>query len=535
MNITSLFRILFLLLIPVMADAAGSMAVGNPEKMLAGLDVSLQRKDQYEKRKLKKIDGLKGRLHAVSGEKRYDVLRQLYHRYSSYQYDSAYVYARQMGHMAQRLHSVDYAVESQCAVVFCLLSAGLYNEASDAFDAIDCRAASAPYRKIYYTTAVRFYYDMADFTHAEPYMDRYIRQGNAYTDSLLTYLHKGSIDWWYAVGMRQMKQRRYDACMKSFQALLNLKDVDTHTKAIVTSSMGWVCLFKRQDDRAVCYLAQAALYDNEAVTRETTALCTLARLLYRQGDIRRATEYVRQSLENANFYGARQRVIEVSSILPIIEHDRYQMVEHQRNALATTAVIAVLFVLALLLFTWFIRRQMKKIKQAQAVIAERKAQLEQKNALLQEVNKIKDEYIGQSFYANAEYINKVEKLYRTIDRKIADHRYDDLRMSLKESELIAERKSMFADFDKTFLNLFPTFIEQYNRLFADTGGKSVEKGKSLTTEMRIFALIRLGITDSERIAKFLNYSIHTINTYKTRVKNKSIVDNDQFEAKIMEI
>ena len=228
-------------------------------------------------------------------------------------------------------------------------------------------------------------------------------------------------------------------------------------------------------------------------------------------------------------------MIEVSSILPIIEHDRYQMVEHQRNALATTAVIAVLFVLALLLFTWFIRRQMKKIKQAQAVIAERKAQLEQKNALLQEVNKIKDEYIGQSFYANAEYINKVEKLYRTIDRKIADRRYDDLRMSLKESELIAERKSMFADFDKTFLNLFPTFIEQYNRLFADTGGKSVEKGKSLTTEMRIFALIRLGITDSERIAKFLNYSIHTINTYKTRVKNKSIVDNDQFEAKIMEI
>ena len=157
------------------------------------------------------------------------------------------------------------------------------------------------------------------------------------------------------------------------------------------------------------------------------------------------------------------------------------------------------------------------------------------NGRLREVNTIKDEYIGQSFYANAEYINHVEKLYRTIDQKIAARQYHDLRLSLKESELIAERKSMFSDFDKTLLNLFPNFIERYNSLFIEGETKAIDKQKSLTTEMRIFALIRLGITDSERIAKFLNYSIHTINTYKTRVKNKSWVDNDQFEARIMEI
>jgi len=98
-----------------------------------------------------------------------------------------------------------------------------------------------------------------------------------------------------------------------------------------------------------------------------------------------------------------------------------------------------------------------------------------------------------------------------------------------------EALSKFSDFDKTFLNLFPNFIERYNSLFIEGETKANDKQKSLTTEMRIFALIRLGITDSERIAKFLNYSIHTINTYKTRVKNKSWVDNDQFEARIMEI
>jgi putative regulatory protein susR len=153
---------------------------------------------------------------------------------------------------------------------------------------------------------------------------------------------------------------------------------------------------------------------------------------------------------------------------------------------------------------------------------------------LEEVNKIKDEYIGRSFYINSEYINKVEKLYRTIDRKLMTRRIEDLRSSLKESELIAERKSMFVDFDETFLKLFPHFIEKYNELFDDPDSKCLDP-KQLTTEMRIFALIRLGITDSERIATFLNYSVHTINTYKTRVKNRSHIDNDKFEGYIMKI
>lgn len=243
---------------------------------------------------------------------------------------------------------------------------------------------------------------------------------------------------------------------------------------------------------------------------------------------------MRESLANANFYGARQRVIEVSSVLPIIEQDRYKIMQGQRNAIAMAAIIFILFVIGLLMAGWFIRRQMIKLKKAQALIARRNQQLEVKNEQLEEVNKIKDEYIGRSFYINSEYINKVEKLYRSIDRKISMHRFEDLRSSLKESELGEERKSMFVDFDETFLKLFPHFIERYNELFDEPNQKLLDR-KQLTTEMRIFALIRLGINDSERIASFLNYSVHTINTYKTRVKNRSHIDNDKFERHIIEI
>ena len=130
------------------------------------------------------------------------------------------------------------------------------------------------------------------------------------------------------------------------------------------------------------------------------------------------------------------------------------------NAIAIAAVVFILFLIGLLMAGWFIRKQMIKLKKAQAIIARRNQQLEAKNEQLEEVNKIKDEYIGRSFYINSEYINKVEKLYRSIDRKISMKRFDDLRSSLKESELGEERKSMFIDFDETFLKLFPQFIEK---------------------------------------------------------------------------
>lgn len=221
--------------------------------------------------------------------------------------------------------------------------------------------------------------------------------------------------------------------------------------------------------------------------------------------------------------------------MPIIEQDRFGIVERQRNILIGGIVLFLLFFTLLLSATLIIYKQVKKLRKARRTIEERNRELQQTNKQLSEANKIKDEYIGYSFYLNAEYIGKMESLYRMINRKIAAHQYEDLRTSFKESTLNNERDNMYASFDETFLKLFPGFITAYNQLFPAVENSHTENSQSLTPEMRIFALIRLGICESERIAKFLNYSVHTINTYKTRVKNKSIVSNEQFEAKIMEI
>lgn len=525
---------LYLLCVLFSLPLISSASNGKWSEELNKLDESLFQKSVYEQRKLDEIKALKRNLRTASQTDKFKINRMLFDQYSSYQYDSAYVYANHLLSQALKERNCDYELEARCDIVFCLLSAGLYTEAFNELATIRLEGTNQQSRKLYFKMASRLYYDVSDYTKTEPYQSQYIKQGSVYTDSLLHYIQKDSPEWYYAVGIKEMKEHNFAASLDYFNQYMEQKGGDVHSKAIVTSCLGWLYLYQKDLNKAIKYLAQAAIYDNKGVVRETTALCTLARLLYKEGDIQHATEYVRQSLSNANFYGARQRVIEVSSILPIIERDRYNIMQGQRNAIAVAAVVFILFVIGLFVAWCYIRKQMMELKKAQVIIDRRNKQLETKNNQLEEVNKIKDEYIGRSFYINSEYINKVEKLYRTIDRKLMTRRIEDLRSSLKESELIAERKSMFVDFDETFLKLFPHFIEKYNELFDNPDSKCLDP-KQLTTEMRIFALIRLGITDSERIATFLNYSVHTINTYKTRVKNRSHIDNDKFEGYIMKI
>ena len=148
---------------------------------------------------------------------------------------------------------------------------------------------------------------------------------------------------------------------------------------------------------------------------------------------------------------------------------------------------------------------------------------------------IKDEYIGRGFSVHAEYIRKMESLYNMVDRKLMTKQYDELRRQLKRGDIRMEKEGMMAQFDSTVLTLFPDFKQQWDALFPAGESKSGDCAENaLTPEMRIFALIRLGMNDVNDISAFLGYSVNTINTYKTKVKNRSHLPNEQFEAAIME-
>jgi hypothetical protein len=297
--------------------------------------------------------------------------------------------------------------------------------------------------------------------------------------------------------------------------------------------MGWMLQLLGREDEALLAICESAICDIKSSTKETTALRMLAEYLSRRGEVERPTRYVRASFDDANFYNARLRKLEVGAVLPLVEKNHYDSLSRQHKLMGISIILTIIIAVAAVVAQAFFRRQNRRLHEARAGIEERNRQLEDANARLAEANAIKVEYIGNSFYNNSEFIDKMSQLYKLVDRMLVTRQYDELRRSLKESTLDKERDSMYESFDNTFLKIFPTFVNDYNALFPET--EQVFPAHGLNPEMRIFALIRLGIQETERIARFLDYSVHTINTYKTRVKNKSWVENEKFEAEIMQI
>lgn len=242
----------------------------------------------------------------------------------------------------------------------------------------------------------------------------------------------------------------------------------------------------------------------------------LAELLCDGPEADRSYAYIHDALEDADYYNARHRKLSINPILPVIEQARMDSISRQRNQMVLIAVLCVLLVCIVVCASMIVLRQNRKLLR--------------RSEQLSEVSKIKDEYIGHSFYVNSEYIAELEELYKSINQKLVARQYDDLRDLSKMSKMQKRRERMYESFDKCFLSIFPSFVSEYAKLFPE--GEVDPTSKTLTPEMRIFALIRMGISDSERISRFLNYSVHTIYTYKTRVKTKSVVSNEEFERRI---
>lgn len=506
------------------------------DQVLKRLDEALTQCEKYDAVKQEEIKKLHVKASAAREPRaRYKAYIDLYQAYQSYKYDSASVYADKAMVVAKQILNPDFLVEASCSKVFCLLSAGLYKEAFDAVNGVDISKASSPYRYKYYFVKWRLLADIAGYSRAEPYMQQYIKQSRVLVDTLHHYVKPHSMEYNYLEGMQLMKEWKCDESEFYFRQVLKDKNITMHERAISVSCLGWLCKLRGDEQQALHYLAEAAICDMKSSTKETTALREVGSLLYAKGDVDHAIMYVQKALDDANFYDARQRKIEIGNVLPIIQQSRYKDMQSQRNVMLLCIIMACSLLAVLAVSTVLIKKQLKKLKQAKRTIEERNKKLEEANEQLSEANKIKTEYIGKSFYTSAGYFEKIEKLYKSIDHKLMARQYEDLRRSLSERSLMEERKNMYADFDETFLRLFPNFVEKYNELFDEKDRKPLADNMTLSNEMRIFALIRLGITDSERIAHFLDYSVNTINTYKTRVKNKSIVNNEDFEKFIMAI
>jgi hypothetical protein len=511
----------------------------NTDSLLNQLTRAIEKVPEYDAQKSKRIDQLRVSLYPESTNdpvKLFSLYERLYEEYRIYHYDSAYRYAGKLQEMAYRLGDRHLITEARLQLCFILLSSGLFRETYDSLRVTNMTPEPDSLKATYYMLMGRYYYDLANYDYdGADHSVAYDEKANRYMDSALSYYPPGSFEYAYYSGLLEFKKNNSDKAARFLDSLLASGSLTDHQLALTASTLSGIHGQKGGSQQAIDLLLIAAIADIRSSTKETFAIFNLADLLYKQGDVRHASLCIETAVANAEFYGARQRKVQVSSILSLIEGERINAVETQRRQLFQYSAIVTLLLIALAILIVIIRRQMKKIQKAQQLLTEAHAAQRVINDKLEEANKIKDEYIGYFFSLDSEFFVKLERLKRTLDQKIADRKFEDIKFIVNNIQLKKEKEELLRSFDTVFLRIFPKFVARFNDLFNPEDQVKLKENELLNIDLRIFALIRMGITDNDKIAQILEYSVNTIYSYKTRIKNKAIVPNEEFEARIMEI
>ena len=290
-----------------------------------------------------------------------------------------------------------------------------------------------------------------------------------------------------------------------------------------------------QDSDRIFLMAEGAINDIRSSTKETTAIFKLGWQLYLDGNLKDAYTFIQQAMDDAQFYGARLRKVKIGAVLPVVAAQKIIITEKEKDRFLVYFLSIAVVAIIILSISFIVFYQLKRLKAKEKIIEEKNILLEKINEKLSEDTHIKEEYIGYFFNVISGYILKLEKLKRSIERKITTKKYDDILLSVNEINIKKERETLFYTFDHIFLKIFPNFIDSFNAMFKEDDQIWPKDHEVLNTDLRIFALMRLGISDNETIANILEYSVNTIYVYKMRIKAKALVPSDQFDHRIMDI
>lgn len=530
---------------------ASLAAQNNLDSLLAVLDKVVQQSDRYEDAKKQHIAFIKERLsnRELSQEEIYHINLQLFNEYEAYICDSARHYINQNLAIARNLGRQDLLNESLLKKAHILATSGLYAEGVKLLESVDKSSLSNKLLADYYMAFENIYLYHAEYAQDDEYRPEYLNKMNAYRDSILQFATEGTYQYMITKGPVLFDRNQKKEAEVFLNDFLSQVSPDTREYAIITSILAFICQYSSQPELRKVYLVKSAIADVKAVVKENNSLRELAEILYEETDIERANNYMKKSMADASFYNARLRNVQASKMLPVIDRSYQLEKEMQRRKLQTFLWVISFLSLFLILTIAFIVRQMKKLAKARREVLcannellklntellEANHQQKQMNDSLRESNCIKEEYIGRFLGLCSTYIDKLETYQRMLNKKAASGKLEELYKTLKSSQFIDdELKEFYQNFDSSFLNIFPDFVECFNSLLPESEKIVPKQGERLTTELRIFALIRLGISDSAKIASFLRYSITTIYTYRSKLKNRSLY-RDDFEEQVMKI
>lgn len=481
---------------------------------------------------------------------RYNLNMQLYEEYKAFICDSAIHYLNENIIIAEKLGDTAREDQSRLELSYLLSSSGMYKEAVDLLEAVDRKTLEDRFVLKYYACYDRAYGEMGFYTQDKISSARYWRVSQAYKDSLNRSLDPQSDDYLALHEDKLRDDHKYDEALRVNDMRLSKATFGTPQYAIATYYRATIFQEQGDAEKEKYYLALSAISDIQSATKDHASLWMLAQVLYEEGDVERAYRYMRFSWNETKFYNARLRSWQSADVLSLIDKTYQAMIEKQNGRLEQYALLITILLVLLLVALVYIYRQVKKLSVARNHLQTANEQLnslneelsamntclQSTNLELSESNQIKEEYIARFVKLCSTYIDKLDAYRRMVNKKIsAGQTADLLKITRSQDALDSELEELYVNFDTTFLHIFPDFVKKFNALLQDDGQVILKRGELLNTELRIFALIRLGIEDSSQIAEFLRYSVNTIYNYRSKVKNKACISRDDFEERVKEI
>ena len=524
------------------------------DSLLNVLDKTIKEADTYVQIKENKLHELKkeARKTPPFSVERYNLNNDIYLEYKAYSSDSALHYLNENMLLARQLNDKERELKIQLELSYLLSSIGMYMEAADILNSIDRQTLPSSLLGHYYTCYEHVYFEAgAAQPRYKMFASRYVKLSHAYRDSMQITLDPSSATYLWLRETQLREAGKYDEALEFSDRRLAESSFGTPQYALVAYQRFRLFESMGKKDEHLYYLVLSAISDVRSAIKEQSSLMVLAQELNSKGDLKRAYDYINFSWEISQFYKTRLRSWMNITPLSMINGNYQDIIKQQNRELLIYIVCVALLALLLVIALIYIYRQMNALSIAKKGLQQVNERLFSLNEELEEVNRhlrstnlelsesnlIKEAYIARFFKLCSVYVDRLQAYRKLVNKKLQRGQVAELlKMTHLSNDIVTvEVQELYANFDSAFLHLFPNFVESLNALLLPDEQIVLKPDELLNTELRIFALIRLGIKDSSQIAELLHYSVNTIYNYRSRVKTKARVSRDDFEDLVAKI
>ncbi len=523
------------------------------KKLLERIDYMIDNDQHYQDIKEKELKQLKQQaLDAEDNKTRLLFLDSIYRAYSAYRYDSAYAYMKRGLELAEKCKDSYYITLNQINQASVLSVRGFYSKAEVLLQTLNPETMPNKLKLYYYFTYAWLYNYWESYAKNSDYAEEFRTQKKHYMDLLLQNFNedsKNNVYYNYLLGERiYLDEPTSRKSLTLFLKALKMSPAKSRIHAMSAYGAARYYKLTGKFDLYEKYLVEAAVSDGLCQLKETLALQKLAYYLFKkdENNSKLAAKYIQHTMEDAQFFNNQLRMMEISNILPVIATANQQAAERSRARILMGFITVSAALIIIIILAFVNNRQKNKLKKNKQEIEEQNKkqiemndqlsemnnQLTELNQQLIETNIKRETYLRLFMDISAAYISKLADYRKLVSRKIKANQAADLLKSLNTHKMEEEETQMFYNrFDKAFMELYPGFVTELNKLLLPESQLEVPTTHTLTTEIRIYALMRLGVTDSQEIATLLHYSTQTIYNYKSGMRAKAI-NRDTFESDV---